>query len=220
MIQSRRSIMVLLLAAAMAASACQARPAATVQQLQTATVTRGALQATVSASGTIAAHAQVAVPFQNSGQIKTINVQVGDKVKAGQVMASLDTADLQVAVTSAQAGLDSAQAKLASAKKAPLPSEIQAAQAAVVSAQAALQAAVNKTAHLSDQLVIEQSNVDNAAQTLNDAQNTYDNLLEYPRSGARGRAAFVPSAGQAWSAQKAALDNAQIDYQVAVANYN
>src|SRR5512136_2816850 len=126
MIQSRRSIMVLLLAAAMAASACQARPAATVQQLQTATVTRGALQATVSASGTIAAHAQVAVPFQNAGQVKTINVKVGDTVKSGQVLASLDTTDLDAAVTSAQAGLDMAQAKLAAAKKAPLPSEIQA----------------------------------------------------------------------------------------------
>src|SRR5512139_486060 len=111
MIQSKRSIIVLVLAAAMAASACQARPATTAQQLQTAAVTRGSLQATVSASGTMAAQAQVAVPFQNSGQIKTVNVQVGDKVKAGQVMASLDTADLQVAVASAQAGLDSAQAK-------------------------------------------------------------------------------------------------------------
>jgi HlyD family secretion protein len=213
-------MMILLLVVAVVASACQTTPAATAQQLQTATVTRGSLQATVSASGTIAAHAQVAVPFQNSGQIKTINVKVGDKVKAGQVLASLDTADLEVAVASAQAGLDSAQAKLASAKKTPLPSEIQAAEAAVTSAQAALQAAVNRTAHLSDQLVIEQNNVDNAAQQLNDAQNTYNNLLEYPRSGARGRAPYVPPAGQEWSQQKATLDNAKIDYQVAVANYN
>lgn len=162
----------------------------------------------------------MAVPFQNSGQIKTINVKVGDKVKAGQALASLDTADLQVALVSAQAGLDSAQAKLAAAKRAPLPSEIKAAEASLASAQAALQAAVNKTAHLSDQLIIEQSNVNDAAQRLNDAQNTYSNLFEYNLPTTRGRAAFVPPAGQAWSSQKAALDNAQIDYQVAVANYN
>ncbi len=221
MIRHKRSIMVLFLAAALAVSACQARPAATAQPLQTATVTRGSLQATVSASGTMAAHTQVAVPFQNSGQIKTINVKVGDQVKAGQVLASLNTADLQVAVASAQAGLDSAQAKLASAKKVPLPSEIKAAEASLASAQAALQAAVNKTAHLSDQLTIEQSNLNDAAQRLSDAQNTYSNLFEYVRSGAQGRGApFVPPAGQEWSAQKAALDNARIDYQVAVANYN
>jgi HlyD family secretion protein len=221
MIRHKRSMMILLLVMAVAASACQAGPAATAQPLQTATVTRGSLQATVSASGTMAAHTQVAVPFQNSGQIKTINVQVGDKVKAGQALASLDTANLQVAVASAQAGLDSAQAKLALAKKAPLPSQIQAAQAAVMSAQTALQAAVNTTAHLSDQLIIEQNNVDNAAQTLSDAQGAYSNLFEYVRSGAKGRGApFVPPAGQAWSAQKAALDNAQINYRAAVANYN
>lgn len=221
MIHSKRSMMILLLAVAVVASACQARPAATAQQLSTANVTRGSLQATVSAAGTIAARAQVAVTFQNSGQIKTVNVKVGDKIKAGQVLASLDTADLEAAVASAQAGVDSAQAKLASAKKGPLPSEIKAAEASLASAQAALQAAVNKTAHLSDQLTIEQNNVNNAAQRLNDAQNTYSNLFEYVRSGAQGRGApFVPPAGQQWSAQKAALDNAQIDYQVAVANYN
>ena len=220
MIRHKRSMLILLLALAVAAAACQARPTATPQQLPTATVTRGSLQATVSAAGTIAARAQVTVQFQNAGQIKTVNVKAGDKVKAGQVLASLDTTDLEAAVASAQAGVDSAQAKLAAAKKSPLPSEIKAAEASLASAQAALRAAVNKTAHLRDQLTIEQSTVDNAAQRLNDAQGTYSNLFEYNLPTTRGRAAFVPPAGQAWSSQKAALDNAQIDYQVAVANYN
>ena len=220
MIRHKRSWMILLLALAVVTAACQARPTATPQQLPTATVTRGSLQATVSAAGTIAARAQVTVQFQNAGQIKTVNVKAGDSVKAGQVLASLDTMDLEAAVASAQAGVDSAQAKLAAAKKGPLPSEIKAAEASLASAQAALRAAVNKTAHLSDQLPIEQSNVNDAAQRLNDAQNTYSNLFEYNLPTTRGRAAFVPPAGQAWSSQKAALDNAQIDYQVAVANYN
>jgi HlyD family secretion protein len=220
MMRQKRFMMTLVLVLALAASACQASRTATTQPLQTVTVTRGSLQATVSAAGTIAARAQVAVPFQTSGQIQTINVQVGDQIKAGQVMASLDAANLQIAVASAQAALDSVQAQLALAKKTPLPSQIQAAEAAVTSAQAALQAAVNKTAHLSDQLVIEQNNLGNAAQELNDAQNAYNNLLEFPHSGAKGRAPFVPSAGQSWSQQKATLDNAKIDYQVAVANYN
>ena len=87
------------------------------------------------------AHAQVTVPFQNAGQVKAINVKVGDTVKTGQMLASLDTTDLEVAVALAQAGLDMAQAKLAAAKKAPLPSEIQAALAALTSAQAEYRAA-------------------------------------------------------------------------------
>ncbi len=220
MIRHKRSWMMLLLALAVVTAACQARPTATPQQLPTATVMRGSLQATVSAAGTIAARAQVTVQFQNAGQIKAVNVKAGESVKAGQVLASLDTTDLEAAVASAQAGVDSAQAKLAAAKKSPLPSEIKAAEMSLASAQAALRAAVNKTAHLGDQLAIEQSNVNDAAQRLNDAQNTYSNLFEYNLPTTRGRAAFVPPAGQAWSSQKAALDNAQIDYQVAVANYN
>ena len=153
--RNKRLAMTVLLAVAVLASACQARATATPQQLSTATVSRGSLQATVSAAGTIAAHAQVTVLFQNSGQIKTVNVKAGDAVRAGQVMASLDTTDLEVAVASAQAGVDMAQARLATAKKSPLPSEIKAAEAALASAQAALRAAQTKTAHLGDQLTIE-----------------------------------------------------------------
>ena len=222
MIQQKRSLMVLLLALAILASACQANAsAATPQQSSTATVSRGTLEATVSAAGTIAAQAQVAVQFQNSGQVKTVNVKVGDQVKAGQVMASLDTAELETEVASAQAALDNAQAKLAIAKQAPSASEVKAAEAVLMSAQAALRAAQNEAAHLGDQVTIEKASLDNAAQRLNDAQGTYSNLLEYQRSGAQGRGApYVPPAGQEWSQEKAALDNAQVDYQVAVANYN
>jgi len=221
MMRNKRLAITVLLALAVLASACQAKATATPQQLQTATISRGSLQATVSAAGTIAAHAQVTVQFQNSGQIKTVNVKAGDAVRAGQVMASLDTTDLEAAVTSAQAGLDMAQAKLATAKKAPLPSQIKSAEAALTSAQAALRAAQAKDAHLGDQVTIAQNNVDNAAQRLSDAQGTYSNLLETMPSGAKGRRApYVPPAGQEWSAQKAALDNAQIDYSAAVANYN
>jgi HlyD family secretion protein len=222
MIQQKRSLVVLLLVLAILASACQASASAASQpQTSTATVSRGSLQAIVSAAGTIAAQAQVAVQFQNSGTVKAVNVKVGDQVKAGQVMAILNTTDLEASVASAQAGLDMAQASLATAQKAPLPSEIKSAEAALASAQAALRAAQNKTAHLSDQVTLEKASLDDAAERLSDAQGTYNNLLEYQRSGAKGRGApYVPPAGQEWSQEKAALDNAQVEYKVAVANYN
>jgi len=221
MIQQKRSLMVFLLAVVVAVSACQAQATATPQQSSTATVSRGSLQATVSAAGTIAAQTQVAVQFLNSGQVKAVNVKVGDQVKVGQVMASLDTAELEAAVAYAQASLDKAQADLASTQKGPLASEVKAAEAALASAQATLRAAQNEAAHLGDQVTIEKANLDNAATRLNDAQNTYSNLLEYKPSGAKGRnAPYVPPAGQEWSQEKAALDNAQVDYQVAVADYN
>jgi len=210
--REKQSLFILLLAAAMAISACRPSTAAS-QQIQKATVTRGSLQATVSGAGTILARAQVTVQFQNSGQVKTVNVKVGDRVRAGQVMAALDTTDLEAAVISAQAAVDIAQARLAALKKGPLPSQIQAAEASLASAQAAYRAALAKAEHLADQLQIEQENLNNAATRLNDAQNAYNNLLENPRNWRLWPAA-------PWSSQKAALDNALIDYQVAVANYN
>ena len=219
MMQQKRFMMTLALVFALAASACQAKPAGTTQQLQTATVTRGSLQAIVSAAGTIAAPAQVDVQFQNSGQVKAVNVKVGDQVKAGQVMALLDSASLEAALASAQAGLDMAQAQLAATQKGPLASQVKSNEAALASAQAAYRAAQAKTANLGNQLVIDQNNLDNAATELNNAQNAYSNLFEFVRSG-NPRGAFVPPAGQQWSPQKAALDNAKINYEVAVATYN
>jgi multidrug efflux pump subunit AcrA (membrane-fusion protein) len=53
------------------------------------------------AAGTVSGQTQAAVQFQTSGQVKTINVKVGDHVKAGQVMASLDAASLEAAVQGA-----------------------------------------------------------------------------------------------------------------------
>jgi len=214
----RRKLWIVAILLAILASACQANATATPQQTQTATVTRGTLAATVAAAGTISAKSQVTVAFQNSGQVKTVSVKIGDRVKAGQVMATLEAAELETAVVSAQAGLEIAQAKLAQTRQGPLESQVKAAQASLASASAAYRAAQAKAAHLSDQLMIEQNDLDNAATRLNDAQDTYNNLLEFPRS--MNPKVFVPPAGQEWSSQKATLDNSKIDYAVALANYN
>ena len=79
---------------------------------QLVAVTSGTLNATVSAQGTIAALATDALSFTASGKVTAVNVKAGDKVTAGQVLASIDSASLQASVSSAQASLAQAQAKL------------------------------------------------------------------------------------------------------------
>jgi HlyD family secretion protein len=64
-------------------------------------VRTGTLVATVSASGSIAPEAQVALNFQTPGTVDKVNVVVGQKVKAGAVLAQLDTAELALAVQQA-----------------------------------------------------------------------------------------------------------------------
>jgi multidrug efflux pump subunit AcrA (membrane-fusion protein) len=94
----------------------QTKPATTTTAQQTSTVTRGSLTATVSAAGNVSAPNSVALAFQTSGRVTQVNVQVGDKVKKGQLLMQVDTADLDLALKTAQASLTSAQASYDAAK--------------------------------------------------------------------------------------------------------
>ncbi|TXH35919.1 MAG: macrolide transporter subunit MacA [Rhodospirillaceae bacterium] len=71
----------------------------------TADVTKGDIEQTVLASGTLEASNQVSVGAQVSGQIKTLKVALGDHVKAGQLIAEIDPRTQQNALRDAQAEL-------------------------------------------------------------------------------------------------------------------
>src|SRR5919197_1204503 len=76
----------------------------------TASVSQGNLTVAVTGSGSVAAARSVALPFQQAGTVTSVNVKVGDQVKAGQTLAQLDDGDLQLQLQQAQATLKSAQA--------------------------------------------------------------------------------------------------------------
>src|SRR4029079_15824036 len=65
-----------------------------------------------SASGSVAAPAQAKLTFKTGGRLTELLVNIGDQVKAGQVLARVDDADLQAALAQAQSGYNSAVAKL------------------------------------------------------------------------------------------------------------
>ena len=56
----------------------------------TTPVTRGAIETTVLASGTVESDNLVSVGAQVSGQLKSLKVDLGDTVKAGQLFAKFD----------------------------------------------------------------------------------------------------------------------------------
>ncbi len=72
-------------------------------------VTTGNLSVTISASGPIQANAEFDMNFTTSGQVNAINVHVGQQVKAGQVLATLNSTSLQDALTVAQQNVTNAQ---------------------------------------------------------------------------------------------------------------
>jgi HlyD family secretion protein len=161
----------------------------------TATVSQGSLTTSVSGSGSVAAARSVDLSFQQSSTITAVNVAIGDTVKAGQTLATIDTSDLKLALQQAQANLKSAQANydqvktgtataadLASAQaaldsakaaytktKTSTVTDVQSAQANLTSAQAKLNALKNPT---QADISAAQSKVDQARTSLQSTQNS------------------------------------------------
>ena len=79
---------------------------------QTVAVARGDVQQTVLATGILEASSLVSVGAEVSGRIEKLDVNLGDVVKAGDVLAEIDSHDQQNAVATAQAALAMAQAQL------------------------------------------------------------------------------------------------------------
>jgi HlyD family secretion protein len=180
----------------------------TASVLQLATVKRGDVMETVSASGTVQAPKQVSLNFSGSGgEITSINVKVGDHVKAGQVLATLDDSTARTQVMNAQANLQSAQAHLAEVQQGSTPQDIAVQQANVDKAKAALDAAKNT---YDIQKASEQ--MQKAKVTLDAAQTNYNREKSLFDAGA------VPKSDL--DQAKQTLDQAQADYQTAVVAYN
>ena len=108
----------------------------------TVPVTRGPIVASVAGTGAIAAAQTLDLPFQTNGTVTEVLVKEGDLVQAGQVLARLDDRDLRLQVSSAQASLQSAQARLAQAQQGnATPEDLAASKASLANAQANLQKA-------------------------------------------------------------------------------
>jgi len=225
-------IVVAILAALLLGGAIK-RPAATSAAPATVAVTRGSLTATVPGSGSVAAEQNLSLGFQGTGTVTEVLVKEGDSVQAGQVLARLDDRQFVLQVTNAQAGLQSAKARLSQAQqgnarpedlasaqaavasaqanfdkvsKGPTASDLAAVQAALSSAQAAYQAAVNSGGTTGSQLEAAAASVQKTQAALAQAQAAYDKVASNPNIG------MLPQSLQ--------LQQATIDYNQAKANYD
>ena len=141
---------------------------------QTATVTRGDVAATVSATGKVISPSDIGLAPLVAGTLTKLYVKVGEHVTAGQTLAQIDTTNLQTALASANSSLVSAKAAIAAL--VPTKSAAEQAQAALQLAQA--QAAVDLAKkNLTDQSAVISANaatyqgtVDSALKALNDAK--------------------------------------------------
>ena len=100
-----------LLAAALALAACTSSSAP--PQPQTARIERTTVFTAVSSSGALSASSEQNLGFLRGGRLTAVNVQVGDRVTAGQVLATLDDGPARRTLEQQQAQLDAQRAVLA-----------------------------------------------------------------------------------------------------------
>ena len=116
----KKSIITIVLIAVLAIAGMLVRKVAFAKEQTTyrfAPVSRGDINATVSATGTLNAVTTVSVGTQVSGQISDLLVDYNDHVKKGQLLARIDPTLAQQAVSDAQANLEKAQAEAVQASR-------------------------------------------------------------------------------------------------------
>lgn len=187
------------------------------RDLEPYTVVRKTLRSTVAASGVAVAQEVSDVSFDHPGRVKTVDVTLGQQVKAGDVLATLDEPDAENAVAAAQSNLRTAELKLLQLVNGASLAEIAAAEQAVASAQAAYDKAVNDLRTLeagptSADIASAEQAVRTAEANLADARARLASLEAQPSNAA------VASARAAVTAAQNALDQAKATVEDADAN--
>ena len=137
-------------------------PAAEIRPVRVMTVAKTTGGETVSVTGNVQAQTEVNLAFRIDGRMIQRNVNVGDVVKPGQVIATLNADNEENALQSARAGLAAASAQLVEARNNYDRYKTLLAQRFIAEAEFDRHAAILKTA---------QSAVDSAQAQVNIAQN-------------------------------------------------
>src|SRR5512135_1245740 len=103
-------VLVLVVVGFIVARATSTSAGAQLANVQVGRVTRATLLSTVDSSGSVTPESNVTLSFGTSGPVSKVNVQVGDHVKAGDVLAELDTSSLLLQIAQQQQAFLSQQA--------------------------------------------------------------------------------------------------------------
>lgn len=114
--------------------------------IRTVQIDRGDLTINVPASGNVVVAQRTELSFDMPGTVISVNVAVSDRVKAGQVLARLDTENLERAVQQAQIALDQAKINLDMLNEPIREEDVKLAELAIQSALQSLKVArISKT---------------------------------------------------------------------------
>ena len=178
-------------------------------QYQTATIERGSVQSSISATGNCNAVVTVQVGSQVSGNIKALYADFNTKVTKGQLVAEIDPQVFQARVDQTRAALDSARSAVVSAQAGveKANADIASARAGVANQKAAIAKAQAATKDAGTKLQAQKALFEDkivAKLDVDTAQSTYDQA-----------AAEVEAANAELDASNHQVQSAQAQYNVA-----
>ncbi|MEO0597462.1 MAG: efflux RND transporter periplasmic adaptor subunit [Chloroflexota bacterium] len=165
----------------------------------------------VDGTGTISPERTLFLSFSVAETVADVNVEIGDTVLAGDVLASLTTENLQLQVDLAQEGVNASQANLNSMTEDPTALELAQANASIANAQASLASAILAQDTSDAQILVNCVGLTTAEDGLEAAQDAYD---DYVDAGFEVDPNFLPDPD---SQAGTALRDAQNNYDVTVA---
>ena len=181
---------------------------------QTVKVTRTNLMTSVDSSGSVIPATKLQLSFGSAGTVTDVKVKVGDQVKKGDVLASLDTTDLQTKVTQAELAYQLQQLTYSNTIQAD-PSQVLVAGSSYTSALASYSAALRDYGNLADKQTTQCAQLTSAQNTLDRAQTAYNRLANDHQAQK-----YLNSDWGPYQSVVLALTNAQSAYDLAVSNCN
>ncbi len=136
-------------------------------------VERGTITEEVNVTGNTKPVFSAALAFERGGKILRVNVAVGNEVREGDLVASLDASDLAANFAEAEANIKIQEAKLAELRAGTRPEELALAETQTEKAKRALQ---NADENLRDKIVDAYTKSDDAI------RNEADQFFSNPRS--------------------------------------
>lgn len=188
-------------------SGCKKEAApATVVSVQAQHPERGAIAEHIDTDAVLFPVAQAAIVPKITAPVEKFYVQRGAKVRAGELLATLENKDLSAAAMDSKGAYQAAQGAYATATRSQIPEDELAAQAAADQASANLKLnedIVNSRTQLLAQGAIAQHDLDTAKAALVQAQGAYDTAEKHLNAvkSVNQRAAIEEAKGQLTSAE-------------------
>jgi RND family efflux transporter MFP subunit len=177
------------------------------QEISTAVIERRDVTVIIDGSGIISPEHRLDLSFGVAGTIEAVNVNIGDTVTSGQVLATLNTDDLQVQVELAEQGLIAQQSNYNALIEPPTKLELAQADATIAQAQSALASATLGQESSAAQEIANCATLDSATDALKSIQDAYE---DYVQAGYEADPNFLPNsdspAGQAVSDAQSSYD--------------